>query len=226
MNSSPSIQQYLISNCLLIIDEFNNQFGHIDSKEELSRIANEEFVEADLVFRIGIPFRHMAYYENKKEKKGNFPKTDIYVKEKDFRIEVKFLRNYPSDRKKMTGSANWEGLYEDFQWLISEIKDGKKHKSAFVMGWFNSIDYFSQIIQLGSVQPGSKRSGRYPFYDQNKVAYFPFLLKNGLRTKDLEISYDVAYKPGPVLLPDVRGHSLEYILIGTEKDKFNMVMYY
>jgi hypothetical protein len=219
MQKMPSIDQYLISTCLFIIDEFNLQFKYVE-KELLKRIANEEFTEADLAFRVGMPFRHMAYFENK-EKKGDLPRSDIFIKEKDFRIELKFLRNFLSSNKTSTSnSLPWVQLKSDFDWLVNDIKTGKKHKSALILGWFNSFDYFSQIIQLGTGR------GQHPLYDQSKVDYFPFLLKNGSKTKDLEISYDVAFQSQQVLSPDVRGHRLDCMLIGKPEDKFNIALYY
>jgi len=219
LDKTPSIEQYLISTCLFIIDEFNQQFKH-SNKEELKKIANEEFNEADFVFRLGLPFRHMAYFENK-EKKGALPKTDIYIKEKDFRIEVKFLRNFLSKNKITTSNSTpWKQIKGDFDWIVADIKQGKKHKSALIVGWFNSFDYFSQIIQLGA------GDGPSPNYDQSKVDYFPFLIRNGPKAKQLEISYEVAYQGRNVLSPDIREHELQCMLIGTAKDKFNIALYY
>ncbi|GIN96130.1 hypothetical protein J6TS1_20000 [Siminovitchia terrae] len=221
MSREPKIEQYLVSTCLLVIDEFNHQFRFVESKEELELIANNEFNETDLAFKIGFPFKQMAYFENK-EKRGNLPKTDIYIKEKDFKIEIKYLRNY-SAKNKVNSSSNslpWTQLKSDFDWLINDIKLGKKHKSALIIGWFNYFDYFSQIVQLGTGR------GPAPNYDQAKVDYFPFLRALGPKTKDLEIAYDIAYEARSSLTPDVKGHQLNCMLLGKETDKFNMVLYW
>lgn len=219
MSNKPSIEQYLISTCLFIIDEFNQQFKDL-SREELMKIANNEFNETDLSFRVGFPFKNMAYFENK-EKRGNLPKTDIYIKDKDFKIEIKFLRNYYAKNKKTnSNSTPWKQIKGDFDWLVDDIKAGKKHKSAFIIGWFNYFDYFSQIVQLGT------GAGSIPNYDQRKVDYFPFLRTNGPKAKDLEIAYDVSHTIRDSLTPDIKGHQLHCMLIGSEEDKFNMALYW
>ena len=221
MSKEPKIEQYLISTCLFVIDEFNQQFRNVKTKQELELIANNEFNETDLSFRLGFPFKQMAYFENK-EKRGNLPKTDIYIKEKDFKIEVKYLRNYSATNKTRTNSNSlpWSQLKSDFDWLVNDIKTGKKHKSALIVGWFNYFDYFSQIVQLGTGR------GSVPSYDQAKVDYFPFLRSHGTKTRDLEIAYDIAYEKRSSLTPDVKGYQLNCMLIGNKRDKFNMALYW
>lgn len=56
--SCPTIDQYLLSTCLFIIDEFNGLYKDID-KKELKRIADEEYNEMDICVKIGYPFRQM-----------------------------------------------------------------------------------------------------------------------------------------------------------------------
>jgi len=215
----PSIDQYLISTCLFIIDEFNQQFRNTD-KPNLKKNACEEFNEADLAFRIGMPFRHMAYFENGK-KQGTLAKTDIFIKEKDFKIEVKYLRNFLSSNKKdYSVSMEWKAVKGDFDWLTNEIKQGRKYKSAFIVGWFNYFDYFSQIIQLGTGRGGT------PNHESTKTEFFPFLVYNGSKTKDIEIAYKLAYQPLNVPVRDLKEHRLDCILIGTAEDKFNIALYY
>ena len=41
------IDKYLVSNCLFIIDEFNERYCNIEN-DKLKEIANEEYSEADL----------------------------------------------------------------------------------------------------------------------------------------------------------------------------------
>ncbi|TWK43654.1 hypothetical protein CHCC14816_2761 [Bacillus licheniformis] len=48
-----SIDQYLISTCLFIIDEFNERFKFVKTKEELKEIADLEFNESDLTVNLG-----------------------------------------------------------------------------------------------------------------------------------------------------------------------------
>ncbi|SFE54980.1 hypothetical protein [Alteribacillus iranensis] len=185
------IEKYLISNCLFIIDEFNERYEK-ESKEDLKKIADEEYSEADLVVRLGYPFRHMATFnmQGKSKDKGN----DIVVKKKNFMIEVKLLRNWKSS----AGNSNsmlWDPIQKDFNWISDEIKKGKQGYRAFVIGWFNAVDRFSQIVQLG------KGSGRFPEIDQEKSDYFPFLNKRGKKTKDIFYMYPNAYKELTVTIP-------------------------
>lgn len=219
MINKPRIDQYLISTCLFIVDEFNQQFRNTD-KTELKKIANEEFTEADLSFRIGMPFRHMAYFENGK-KQGTLAKTDIFIKEKDFRIEVKYLRNFlHANKVDYSASMEWKAIKGDFDWLSEEIRQGRKYKSAFVVGWFNYFNYFGQIIQLGSGK------GKQPNHDPTKTEYFPFLIFNGPKTKDIEIAYKLAYQPQNVPARELKEYRMDCILIGTDEDKFNIALYY
>ncbi|SCB77393.1 hypothetical protein GA0061094_0417 [[Bacillus] enclensis] len=110
-----TIDQYLISNCLFIIDEFNERFNYVNDKSELKDIADSGFSEADLTVRLGYPFRQMAKFNMQG------PDTrDIIVDSKDFLIEVKFLRNF----QRGGGKANkitWKEIKKDFDWLYTEI---------------------------------------------------------------------------------------------------------
>ncbi len=47
----PSINQYLLSTCLFIIDELNEQYSSL-SKEELKSIADNKFNEMDITVRL------------------------------------------------------------------------------------------------------------------------------------------------------------------------------
>ena len=74
---------------------------------------------------------------------------------------------------------------------MDEIDANENGKVAFVIGWFNSVDSFSQLIQLG------RGSGVYPFVGEKKLTYFPFLEigEAPVRTRDLKYNYNVcAYK--------------------------------
>ena len=61
-----------------------------------------------------------------------------------------------------SGSNNWSVVKQDFDWLMDEIDSGNTGKVAFVIGWFNCVDSFSQLIQLGT------GSGAYPLADERK----------------------------------------------------------
>ena len=77
----PTIDQYLVSTCLLIIDELNISYKGY-TKEELKKEADEKFNEMDITVRMGYPFKQLVHYtvcessKTKKEKKINH---DLYV---------------------------------------------------------------------------------------------------------------------------------------------------
>lgn len=80
MSPFPKINQYLLSTCLFIIDEFNDKYQNI-GKDELKNIADDKFNEMDICVRIGYPFRQMAHYtvgDNKVKAKSKI-NHDIYV---------------------------------------------------------------------------------------------------------------------------------------------------
>ena len=57
----PTISQYLLSTCLFIIDELNEQYGRL-SKEELKEIADYKYNEMDITVRLGYPFKQTVHY--------------------------------------------------------------------------------------------------------------------------------------------------------------------
>ena len=60
--SKHSIDKYLLSTCLFVIDDFNDEYERIKAQtSELEKKA-DNFSEADLVFRIGYPFGHRAKF--------------------------------------------------------------------------------------------------------------------------------------------------------------------
>lgn len=222
-NNRPSINQYLVSTCLLIIDELNDIYGNL-SKEELRLIANEKFNEMDLTVKIGYPFRNMVHYSvgDKKENK-NKNNHDLFIESKDFIIEVKYLKNWRTGKKNTSSnSKRWSEYQKDFDWLISEIDDGNKHKRAFVIGWFNCVEYFSQLMQLGN------ESGPKPSLNEERVKYFPFLnkLKIPTYTTDLEYMYSMAYKEMPLTLIGNHNGNYNCMFLGNEKDCFHFAIYY
>ena len=229
MGLKPTIDQYLLSTCLFIIDEFNEMYNSIDNTE-LKRIADEEYNEMDICVRIGYPFRNIVHYTvgDGRKKKNNDDENakskinhDLFVKSKDFKVEVKYLKNWKSNRGNLSASKNWKEYQQDFDWLYNEIKNGNKGKCSFVIGWFNCVDKFSTLIQLGGT-PGGK-----PKVDPYKVAYFPFLKSLGvIYTQDLIYNYSRAYKPQSIdLIYDLKD---EYncLFLGNENDKFHFAIYY
>lgn len=152
----PSIDQYLLSTCLFIIDELNETYGKM-SKSDLKQLADEKFNEMDITVKLGYPFRQMVHYTmGDGSKRGAKTNHDLYVESKDFKIEVKYLKNWTSISGTKSVSKQWKEYEKDVQWLINEIAAGNKNKRSFIIGWFNCVKYFSQYVQLGS------GSGRFP----------------------------------------------------------------
>ncbi len=223
---NPTIDQYLLSTCLFIIDEFNEMYDSIDNIQ-LKKIADNEYNEMDICVRIGYPFRNMVHYTvgdgRKKYEEDTKSKInhDIYVKSKGFKIEVKYLKNWKSESGTNSCSKSWREYQQDFDWLYNEIKNGNKGKSAFVIGWFNCVEKFSTLMQLGGT-PGGK-----PKVDPYKVAYFPFLRSLGtVYTQDLTYNYSKAYKPYEIELRDDIKHEYNCLFLGNENDKFHFAIYF
>ncbi len=223
MRKQPSISQYLISTCLFIIDELNELYSDLD-KQALKQIADIKFNEMDITVKIGYPFRHTAHYTVGDTIKRGLPKSnhDIFVESKDFKIEVKYLKNWKSASHTSSNSALWSTYQADFDWLLSEIDDGQKDKRAFVIGWFNCVDYFAQLIQLGEA------SGKMPLANEKRVCYFPFLRKTNhpTYTKDLVYNYANAYSSLSVNPITKEAGNYNCIFVGNEKDVFHFAIYY
>lgn len=222
---NPTIDQYLVSTWLFIIDELNILYK-FHTKENLKKEADEKFNEMDITVRIGYPFKQTAHFtvgesnKSKKEKKINH---DLYVEQKDFKIEVKYLKNWRTKSNTWSATKTWSVFQQDFDWLMDEIDAGNKGKVAFVIGWFNCVNSFSQLIQLG------KGSGAYPIVNESKLCYFPFLKreKEPTRTIDLEYNYEAfAYKELTVNPINYRIGSYNCIFLGNKEDKFHFAIYY
>ncbi len=218
----PSISQYLLSTCLYTIDEFNEQYRHL-SKEALKTIADEKFNEMDITVRLGYPFKQMVHYTvGDAKKKGSKVNHDLYVESKDYKVEIKYLKNWLSTAGTYSNSKEWSEYQKDFDWLVEEIEKGFKHKRAFVIGWFNCVDTISRYLQLG-VGSGSK-----PFINEERVAYLPFIrkTKTPTRTTDLIYNYDVAYEPVLLNLIGEKNPDINCIFLGNKDDVFHFAIYY
>lgn len=212
------IDKYLISTCLFTIDKFNFMYKNL-SKDDLKRIADNEYTESDLVFKLGSHFGDfMASFnvQGKSKERGN----DIVVREKDFMIEVKLLRNWKSTNT-TSNSMTWEQLNKDFQWIIGEIKKDNRGRRAFIIGWFNAVDRFSRIVQLGE-----SGGGGFPNIDKNKMDFFPFINTYGNKTSDVFYMYYDALKVLKVKIPAYEGESMNCMFFGKETDKFHMAIYW
>lgn len=146
----PTIDQYLVANCLYIIDEFNILYKGY-SQEELKEEADKKYNEMDITVRLGYPFRQTVHYTvGEGVKKGEEQKInhDLYIEQNDFKIEVNFLKNWKSTSNTWAVAKKWDVFQQDFDWLMDEIDSGNKGKVAFAIGWFNCVDSFSQLIRV------------------------------------------------------------------------------
>ena len=219
---TPSISQYLLSTCLYTIDELNEQYGRL-TKEELKSIADDKFNEMDITVRLGYPFKQMVHYTVGDAKpKGSKVNHDLYVESKEFKIEIKYLKNWKSNVGTSSNNKTWDEYQKDFNWLIEEIQGGYKHKRAFVIGWFNCVDSISRYLQLGSGK-GSK-----PLVNEERVAYFPFLRKTKVPTytTDLVYNYESAYEVLALNLIGEHNPNVNCMFLGQKTDVFHFAIFY
>lgn len=218
----PSISQYLLSTCLFTIDELNEQYGKL-SKEDLKLVADNKFNEMDITVRLGYPFKQMVHYTvGDGKRKGSKVNHDLYVETKDFKIEVKYLKNWRSNSGTNSASKAWGEYQKDFNWLIEEIEKGHKHRRAFVIGWFNCVDSISRYLQLG------QGAGSKVLINDERVAYFPFLrkMKVPTYTTDLAYNYDRAYGELSLDLIGEHNPNCNCLFLGSENDVFHFAIYY
>lgn len=223
MKNKPTIDQYLISTCLFIIDELNSSYSSF-TKKELKSVADEKFNEMDISVRIGYPFRNMVHYTVGESGKKKGPKInhDLYIEPKNFKIEVKYLKNWKSSSNTYSASKTWNEYQCDFDWLLNEIDAGNKGECALIIGWFNCVSSLSQLIQLGS------GSGSHPLVNESRLCYFPFLrrVKVPTYTSDLAYSYSQAYKELHVNPIGERIGEYNCMFLGNEDDCFHFAIYY
>lgn len=218
----PSIIQYLLSTCLLTIDELNERYSKLP-KNELKVVADTLFNEMDITVRLGYPFREMVHYTiGDGSKKGIKVNHDLYVASKEFKVEIKYLRSFYSEVGTPTNRLPWSPVQKDFDWIVEELQQGNKGKTAFVVGWFNCGDCFASGIQLG------KTKGKNPEAYPERIAYFPFLNKvPGIaHINDLSYDYDCAYETLTIDLPNVEISNLNCMFLGNETDVFHFAIYY
>lgn len=209
-----------------MIDEFNMLYKGWD-KPKFKIEADEKFNEMDITVRLGYLFKQNAHYtagESGRIKKAQKINHDLYIGQRNFKIEVKYLKNWISSANTRVASKSWSVFQQDFDWLMDEIDSGKTGKVAFVIGWFNCVDSFSQLIQLG------KGSGAYSLVDERKLAYFPFLIKKDKnapnKTKNLTYDYVNAYTESSVRISSERKGKYRCMFIGEKDDKFHFALYF
>lgn len=209
----PTIEDYLKIACQLVIDEFNEEYRYVDSKEELRKIANEQFSQLDMCTSISNVFQSKVYYKC----------NDIFVKNNNFTIAVNYLKSYKSDTGNPTNRKKWSDYESQFKWIEDEIVLGNKGKNAYIICWFNCIDTFSQVMQLG------QSTGYNPYINDSRFIYFPFLKKTNIPAKilDIEYNYSQSYEK---LKVNVIGcnKDIDYkcMFVGTKEDKLHFAIYY
>ena len=211
----------MLSTCLFTIDELNEQYREL-SKEELKQIADNKYNEMDITVRLGYPFKQMVHYTMGNDKKNSKVNHDLFVESKEFKIEIKYLKNWKSHAGTNSASKPWVEYQRDFNWLIEEIENGNKYKRAFVIGWFNCVDSITQFLQLGT-GVGSK-----PLVNEERLAYFPFLkkIKVPTYTSDIAYNYDSAYTELKLNLIGETNPNCNCLFLGNENDVFHFAVFY
>lgn len=218
---TPSIEKYLLSTCLFTIDELNELHKSL-SKEELKHVADEIYNELDITFKIGYPFRNTVHYSKNDGGFGAKANHDLNIESKDFKIEIKYLKNWKCGSGTKSASMTWDPIQKDFDWLIEELENGKKGRRAVVIGWFNCVDSFSRLIQIGAGR------GAYQYVNEERITYFPFLRKRVVPTltTDMIYDYEKAYKETSLSLVGERSIECNCMFLGNEKDVFHFAIYY
>ncbi|MFJ8263306.1 hypothetical protein ACIQ4I_15355 [Rummeliibacillus sp. NPDC094406] len=213
------INQYVLSKCQYIINSFNEQYGELkkSNNEMLKVIADNEYSEMDFQVRL-FPYFEGAKY-NVEDEKGKV--NDVYYPTLDYRAEVKLLRNYRCSSKNRTSSnsSSWKELRDDLHWLKREIANNKG-KRVLIIGWFNVVERFSQVVQLG------KGKGCKPDIDYRKLGYFPFLRSTGDKTFAIEYKYLEGEKPQSVDSLYSPISNVDCIFLGNKEDVFHIAIYY
>ncbi len=209
--SESTIVNYFDSTCRIIIDEFNFIFRGMDNNQ-MQEYANDKFCEADLAYRLGNPFRHMARYTLQ----GTRGK-DIIIDHKDFEVEVKYWRNWiGGNNRNSRTKAKWSENFESaIHWLCDEIDSGKKGKRAFIAGWCTVFGW-NKLLQLGATV------GQSPDVNLARLNMLPFLTSPDGKLKSVKTLYSL--KSSTFRIPG-RSSIIDWSLFGEESDKFNMVIY-
>lgn len=120
---TPSISQYLLSTCLYTIDELNEQYSRL-TKEKLKSIADDKFNEMDITVRLGYPFKQMVHYTVGDAKpKGSKVNHDLYVESKEFKIEIKYLKNWKSTVGTSSNSKTGMSIKKISTGLLRKFKE-------------------------------------------------------------------------------------------------------
>ena len=201
------IYRYFDSSIHILIDEMNMLLLK-QNQDERTNYARNKFSEADLAIRLGSPFRHLARYPMQ-----GTQGQDIIIDYKDFEVEVKYWRNWLGG----TGVQKlvWEEAYEKaFNWLIKEIKIGKKNNRAIICGWFSFFEW-RELLQLGSTTGGN------PSVNSERLKILPFLNCEDGKIGTVRTNYLIEH--GEANYGDCK---VNWELHGDESDILNVVMLY
>jgi len=202
------INFYFESSIYILIDEMNMLMSGLNDKKQRD-YANKKFTEADFAIRLGSPFRHLARYPMQGAKG-----QDIIVDYKDFEIEVKYWRNWFGGTG--TQKATWNNSFEKaYDWLVDEIKNGKKNYRAIICGWFTFFEW-RELLQLGD------SAGQNPNVNDKRLEILPFLKCEDRRIRTVRTNYSV--KSDMVKIRE--NIQINWELFGVENDIFNIVMLY
>lgn len=224
VRTEKNVNEYLEMICSLLIDQFNEEYEHF-SKEDFKSEANRRYVERDWVYKIGAYFKNLAYYEVQDEY-NSLSHHDIGVPSKDFIIELKYLKNWNSTSKTQSARKQWAVYERDFRWLEGELQRGKKGKRAFIIIWCNCIDYFGNVMQLGT------RGGKRNPVNKKRLVYFPFLMNNTndsneILTCDLVYNYRKKFPCQLDLNTIGKGNvNMECLFLGNEYDRLHIAIYF
>lgn len=209
MNNEYSIVNYFDSTCRIIIDEFNLIFNTM-SLNERRNYANYKICENDLVNKLGRSFANLARYPSH-ETRGR----DIIIDYKQFEVEVKYWRNWNCNYG--INKLRWESsFYSALNWLCNEIDNGNKNKRTIICGWC-TIFSWNQLLQLGN------NTGKNPKVNTETLHMLPFLNCTDDTISSIKTRYDLRESSFRIL---GKNSILNWRLLGSESDNFNMVIFW
>lgn len=146
------------------------------------------------------------------------------IKKNQFEEVLSYVRSWnPNENKiKAIVIADILDIKDKNTMLCNEIKNGKKGNRALVLGWFNGVSRFSEIMQLG------EGNGMYPKINQSRKILFPFLNYDPQdeKTRSISYLYIKSEKEESISIPGYDKESVTCLFIGKETDKFHFALYY
>lgn len=217
MRKRNEIKQWILPYCLQFIDLMNKEYDNY-TKQELKKIADDDKSnEGNIINKFTHPFHNFVDLNFQSKS------CDINVYLKNYIIEFKFLRNFRSDSGTYTNKLNFDDCFKkNYTWLCDEIKQDLKGKRAFLIGWYNAVDRFSEIVYLG------EGSGSIPNLNLERLHYFPFInhKENSFKITDIFYMYSLNCVTTTLLIPSCKSETVNCIFIGKESDKFHFALYW